>query len=321
MRRLESSPWFALCLVVLVASPLGCMIAEVGGGDDIDEDGLPNDDADTSRQITAACRPEERPAARAFDQPTEGYAGYAGQSRCDPVAKPGVVAFSKLVLDTYPCTRSGGIVRACSVGDRSEHKEGRAWDWMVSSESPAAATLLHWLLARDPAGHDDVMARRLGIMYMIFNRRIWKSYEAGQGWQHYPGTNPHTDHVHFSFSWEGARKRTSYWDAPLNHLPRGWLQTAHCATGISGWSQDPNEPKQSVRVELRVADKELAVAADEYRADLCDKLESCRHGFTAAVPAALKDGQLHHVRAFAVDTTTHERVELEGSPKDFNCTP
>jgi hypothetical protein len=24
--------------------------------------------------------------------------------------------------------------------------------------------------------------------------------------------NPHTDHTHFSFSWEGARKQTSYWD-------------------------------------------------------------------------------------------------------------
>jgi hypothetical protein len=26
------------------------------------------------------------------------------------------------------------------------------------------------------------------------------------------GTNPHTDHIHFSFSWAGARKQTSYWD-------------------------------------------------------------------------------------------------------------
>ena len=33
------------------------------------------------------------------------------------------------VLRAYPGTRSLGIVRACSAGGRSEHKEGRAWDW------------------------------------------------------------------------------------------------------------------------------------------------------------------------------------------------
>jgi hypothetical protein len=56
------------------------------------------------------------------------------------------------------------------------------------------------------------MARRLGVMYIIHNRRIWGSYRAGEGWRPYVGANPHTDHVHFSFSWAGARKQTSYWD-------------------------------------------------------------------------------------------------------------
>ena len=49
-------------------------------------------------------------------------------------------------------------------------------------------------------------------MYIIYNRRIWASYRAEEGWRSYVGANPHTDHIHFSFSWAGARKQTSYWD-------------------------------------------------------------------------------------------------------------
>jgi hypothetical protein len=56
------------------------------------------------------------------------------------------------------------------------------------------------------------MVRRLGVMYIIYNRRIWASYRAEEGWRPYVGANPHTDHIHFSFSWAGARKQTSYWD-------------------------------------------------------------------------------------------------------------
>jgi hypothetical protein len=55
------------------------------------------------------------------------------------------------------------------------------------------------------------MARRLGVMYIIWNGRIWGSYRAAEGWRSYGGANPHTDHVHFSFSRAGALKQTSYW--------------------------------------------------------------------------------------------------------------
>ena len=73
------------------------------------------------------------------------------------------------------------IRRDCSVGGPSEHKEGRAWDWGVAATN---------------AGD---------------RRRIWASYRAEEGWRPYVGANPHTDHIHFSFSWAGARKQTSYW--------------------------------------------------------------------------------------------------------------
>ena len=43
------------------------------------------------------------------------------------------------LLAAFPTTRSLGIVRACSVGGRSEHKEGRAFDWGVSAQLRQAA--------------------------------------------------------------------------------------------------------------------------------------------------------------------------------------
>ena len=64
-------------------------------------------------------------------------ASYQGQRSCDPAAKPGVEAYARLVLTTYRQGRNGGIVRGCGTGATSEHKEGRAFDWMLSIGVPA----------------------------------------------------------------------------------------------------------------------------------------------------------------------------------------
>jgi hypothetical protein len=148
--------------------------------------------------------------------PLDDLAPYQPQTTCTPRPKPGVVGFQRIVLASFPATGSSGISRACSIGGRSEHKEGRAWDWTVSVASPAdraaARRVFNWLLRADTRGRRFAMARRLGVMYIIHNRRIWGSYRAAEGWRPYVGANPHTDHVHLSFSWAGARKQTSYWD-------------------------------------------------------------------------------------------------------------
>lgn len=156
----------------------------------------------------------------------EAFAPYQGQTACEPVARPGVTAFRDLVLASYPGTGDSGIVRACSVGGTSEHKEGRAWDWRVTTDDPThveqVADLMDWLLATDEHGNTAAMARRLGVMYVIWDSRIWKSYQAAKGWQPYSGASPHTDHVHISFSWAGALGATSYWTgqvAPVMYRP------------------------------------------------------------------------------------------------------
>lgn len=123
--------------------------------------------------------------------------------------------FRDLILRAYPQTSDLGISRACSSGGRSEHKEGRAWDWGVdvNSQGELADEVLEWLLATDVHGNRHALVRRFGIMYMIWNRRIWSANQADQGWKPYTGPNPHTNHVHFSFGWKGARKETSWWRA------------------------------------------------------------------------------------------------------------
>lgn len=150
------------------------------------------------------------------------------QTFCTSKAQPGVVDFRRLVLTKYPKTRNMGITRSCSVGGRSEHKEGRAWDWGVkannSREKAYAKELIDWLLATDKYGNKHAMARRFGIQYLIWNRRIWSP---SGGWRAYNGVSPHTDHVHFSFTWEGARRRTTYWTRATAPSPKyRWQLTA-----------------------------------------------------------------------------------------------
>jgi hypothetical protein len=129
-----------------------------------------------------------------------------------------------MLLNAYPGTRSLGIVRACSIGGLSEHKEGRAFDWGGLSASRATDrarvnSLMTWLFATDRHGNRYAMARRLGVQYIVWNKRIWGAYAAGSGWRAYNGSNPHTDHVHFSLSWAGANKTTSYWTGRVTNPP------------------------------------------------------------------------------------------------------
>lgn len=167
------------------------------------------------------------PAVHTPSRAVEGYAPYQGQTTCNPTPKPGMVALRNLVLRAYGGTGDYGIARACSIGGRSEHKEGRAWDWKVNAGNPVqarqAADLLRWMLAPDRYGNQAAQARRLGVMYLIWNRHIWSASQARAGWRPYTGADPHTSHVHLSLSWAGALKRTSYWTgvvAPSAVAPR-----------------------------------------------------------------------------------------------------
>ena len=170
----------------------------------------------------------------------EAFAPYQGQTQCEPIARAGVIAFRDLVLAAYPSTGDSGIVRSCSVGGTSEHKEGRAWDWRVNTTNPsdveAVEDLFAWLLAEDEHGNAAAMMHRLGVMYVIWDSRIWKSYQAAQGWQPYSGASPHTDHVHFSYSWAGALRRTSYWTGEVSGTVFSPIVTTCPTASPSPWA-------------------------------------------------------------------------------------
>ncbi|WP_380163732.1 hypothetical protein [Jannaschia sp. R86511] len=142
----------------------------------------------------------------------ERASGYQGQVTCDPKERPGTVALRSLLARTYGANK-GGIVRSCSSGGRSEHKEGRAYDWMLNANRSAdrskADKFIVWLTGKDSKGVKAGNARRLGVQYVIWNKRMWSSWDGR--WKKYEGANPHTDHVHISLSWNGAMKRTSFW--------------------------------------------------------------------------------------------------------------
>jgi peptidoglycan hydrolase-like protein with peptidoglycan-binding domain len=133
---------------------------------------------------------------------------YQAQVSCDPRAKPGVTAFAALMRAHY-MTGATGTFRPCQA-DTSEHYDGRAVDWMNSVNDPrqkaVADSVTAWLSA-----DSGVMARRFGISYIIWNHRMWREYAPERGWVLYTGAVPHTDHIHFSFSWDGAMQRTSWW--------------------------------------------------------------------------------------------------------------
>jgi hypothetical protein len=125
---------------------------------------------------------------------------------------------------TYPCGTDG---------ERSEHYDGRAIDWgvdhRIDKQRLQGQAFLHWLFATDAAGHDHAMLRRLGVMYVIWNKQIWGSWS--QKWEPYScsgATACHVDHMHISLDWSGALRKTSFWtgkvrepmDPPLYALRR-----------------------------------------------------------------------------------------------------
>ncbi len=174
------------------------------------------------------------PTTPVFDAAIDAYAASVPQTTCDTTPKPGVIGFREMVLRTYPTTRDSGIGRDCAAEGDSEHKEGRAWDWGVNANNAAdrarADEFLSWLLATDRHGNKHANARRLGVMYVIWNGRIWGSYRAAEGWRTYTGASPHTDHVHVSFSWAGARKQTTWWTKA--DQPASWPRVERGSRGV-----------------------------------------------------------------------------------------
>ncbi|MGO4598878.1 peptidoglycan-binding domain-containing protein [Terrabacter sp. 2RAF25] len=181
------------------------------------------------------------PAPRVPATPTglpkaiEGLAPYVPGVACDMRNRTGTIKLAELVKTTYANTY--GLVRSCTSATKpSEHYDGRAVDTFFNvrdtTQRTNANALISWLLATDTAGNPYANARRLGVMYIIWNNKMWSSYRTAEGWRPYStcATTPstaydttcHRNHIHISLSWEGALGRTSFWSkqvAPVDWGP------------------------------------------------------------------------------------------------------
>ncbi|HEY5821693.1 MAG TPA: peptidoglycan-binding domain-containing protein [Propionibacteriaceae bacterium] len=154
----------------------------------------------------------------------EDLSAYVPANSCSPITRPGTAKLGKLLTSTYPGTTYGSA-RACGALPNSEHHDGRAVDWMnnVRNEKQAAQAkaLITWLFATDAEGNEYANARRLGVMYTIWNNKIWGAYSADRGWRPYSSCSEHPEkswdntchrnHMHLSLSWAGAMGHTSFW--------------------------------------------------------------------------------------------------------------
>ena len=162
--------------------------------------------------------------ARGAALPVEAYAGYQPQSTCSPAAKPGTAVLGRWTVATYG-GRFGSISRTCSGSSVSEHKEGRAFDWTLNAKRKAdrarAARFLAALLATGPSGERAELARRMGVMYVIWNDRMYPAYDQFRAKPYQSRSCPtlrkcsktlrHRDHLHISLTREGAAGRTSWY--------------------------------------------------------------------------------------------------------------
>lgn len=172
----------------------------------------------------AMAAPSSPPIPTGLPTGIESLVRYTPAVSCKSVPRPGTAKLAQLLTSTYRGTYTY-ITRACGPVPNSEHLEGRAIDWMNSVRNPQqaaqATAVLRWLLATDAAGNRYANARRLGVMYLIWNNQIWGAYAADRGWRPYANCSRrpqrsldsvcHRNHIHLSLSWEGAMARTSYW--------------------------------------------------------------------------------------------------------------
>jgi hypothetical protein len=154
--------------------------------------------------------------------PVEDYASYDPQTTCTKQPRVGTVALGEWLVATYGGA-GGAVNRPCSEAGTSEHKDGRAVDWTLDADNPAdrkiAKTFLAAAFATDANGNPAALARRMGIMYIIWSDHFYPAYQQFQresylssscrSKQRCSKTLRHRDHMHISLSKAGAKGLTS----------------------------------------------------------------------------------------------------------------
>ena len=206
---------------ILIATLVASCAADGDDGQPGEGDELEQPDAPT---ITIATRVSDLPAPGSIGTPIDGYTAYDSSidsiSACGNGSKrPGPQAFSDYLASLG---MAGNNYAACQTGF---HPRGMALD-IYAGGFTGLQQFANWITA-----NNSEMARRLGVVQVIFNSRMWRSYYGGAGkpqgaWGSYSGSDPHTSHVHVSFGEAGATASTSFYRDVL-HIGGGGSSGTH----------------------------------------------------------------------------------------------
>ena len=122
---------------------------------------------------------------------------------------------------------SWGIMRCEKWGKNSAslHSEGRALDWHLdvhnAKDRKEATRLIDLWLAPDKNGNIHALARRMGIMYLIWDDHFYPAYHQFEQESYLSSscrskrkcakTLRHRDHMHISLSKAGGKGLTSFY--------------------------------------------------------------------------------------------------------------
>ena len=167
------------------------------------------------------------PAAAAYDGPVEDYASYQPQKKCRDKARPGTRELAGWIDQKFDGGSAVASMRACGSGGVSEHKAGRAIDWAMDATKKKHRREVRRFLGKIFATDDDdekhALARRMGVMYVIWNDHMYASYDDHFAKEDYLSSScssrkkcsktlRHRDHVHISLSRPGGRGDTSWYE-------------------------------------------------------------------------------------------------------------
>lgn len=165
--------------------------------------------------------------ASAYTAPPEDYASYQPEDGCRDRPRAGTKQLAAWVTKAFGGGTALASLRRCDRST-SEHQDGRAIDWSMDAAKRAdrreVRRFLGRIFAADADGEGHALARRMGIMYVIWNDQMFSAYPSG-GADHFERrdygcgcgskTARHRDHVHISLGLRGGRGLTSwYTEAP-----------------------------------------------------------------------------------------------------------
>ena len=156
--------------------------------------------------------------------PVDSYATYQPQKTCARTDKPGTRR-ARAVARGARWRATAARCAACGSGGQSEHKDGRAFDWTLDAtdldDQATAEAFITEAFADDEIGDTDALARRMGIMYVIWNDKMyaaWDGFEPkkylNSGCRSRKTCSPtlrHRDHMHISLSKAGSQGQTSWY--------------------------------------------------------------------------------------------------------------